>query len=176
MNHQSPQYCRNLFVASAMFVTFFLATSASAVSAPQNTPVDPYTQDSRILTDVEIKQLAGFMVKYGHDAPLDFSVTTALGLTRPGDVEMTLRQLNVTPPNQMVHAYHVLDDGGYLIVTRTHVSARIYRANAQQELVAAVDKVTNQAPVAIPVEFAQKELKAELAYWAKIADQYAGKL
>ncbi|MEO8115005.1 MAG: hypothetical protein ABI655_11520, partial [Phenylobacterium sp.] len=75
--------------------------------------------------------------------------------------------------NPVSRAYHlVAEDGGYLIMAVSQTSARTYRADARQQLVAAVDKVTAQAPTPIPRAEAQGELKAEFAYWAAIADRF----
>jgi hypothetical protein len=63
-------------------------------------------------------------------------------------------------------------DGGFLLLTVSKVSARAFRANAKRELVSAVDKKANEAPVAIPVADAKKELEAEFTYWISIADKY----
>jgi hypothetical protein len=50
--------------------------------------------------------------------------------------------------------------------------ARAYRANPRQELGAAVEKRANVPPVVIPASDAERWFKAEISYWADIADQF----
>ncbi|MDE2143420.1 MAG: hypothetical protein KGJ84_13515, partial [Elusimicrobia bacterium] len=82
---------------------------------------------------------------------------------------LTLRQMGILR-DRTGHAYQVTADGGFLIMTGSVEGARIYRANPKQELIAAVSKKTGFAPVAIPAADAQRELDAEFAFWAAIAD------
>ncbi len=114
--------------------------------------------------------LAELLIRFGHDTPLDTSATTALGLTKAGET-LNVRQLTVDT-TQPGHAYMRTGDGGFLLLTVSKVSARAFRANAKRELVSAVDKKANEAPVAIPVSDAKKELEAEFTYWISVADQY----
>jgi hypothetical protein len=142
-------------------------------ASPRPTAASFTPAEKMPLSDTEIQKLSKLLAEHGADAPLSSAVTTALGLTRPGE-SLTLRQLHVYFDNKTrAHAYHLLpNDGGYLILAVSPTDARSYRANIKQELIAAVDTFTGQAPVVIPVADAQKELAAEFAYWAGIADKF----
>ena len=142
-----------------------------AMIAPQGSITTPATEEKPLLSDQQVQRLAHFMVNFGIDSPLATAVTTALGLTKAGETKV-FRQLNVPFDGHLAHAYHRTEDGGFLLVTASTVSARTFRADAKQQLVAAVDTKPGLAPVAIPVADAQAELKNELAYWANVADKF----
>jgi hypothetical protein len=127
-------------------------------------------QDEPVLSPVRIERLAKLIAEHSHDAAIDSSVTTSLGLTRPGEV-LTLRQLSLRLA-PVVRLYHRLPDGGWLFVMISPESARAYRANPRQELVAAVEKRTGEPPVVIPASDAERWFKAEISYWADVADHF----
>jgi hypothetical protein len=143
------------------------------VIAPRTSTPAPAADEAPALTDAQVKILAKLLVDYGHDTALGSNVTSALGITAPG-ATITVRQISTPFDGHLARAFHILSDGGFLVAAVSAGNARTYRANAKQELVAAVDTKTGQAPVVIPVADAQRELKAELAFWAATADQLGG--
>jgi len=149
------------------------AYEPATAAAPRSAVATPVSFSRTVLTETEVQKLAKLMAAHGADMPVNAAVTVALGLTAPGET-MTLRQLGVTFPNDsLIHTYNPLpNDKGTLFYVVSPASARTYYANAKQELVGAVDKKTGEAPVIIAAAVAQKELDAELAYWAALADRF----
>lgn len=140
--------------------------------APKNTPSAPTAAENFTLTDIQIQKLLKLTIDHGHDITIDQSVTAALGLTGPGE-SLTVRQVHVITNPQLGHAFQkAMKDDGYLFGTVYPDSFRVYRTNANQELMGAVEKHPNQVPVVIPVADAQQQLQVELAYWGTIADKF----
>ncbi len=129
--------------------------------------------DMAALRTARFQRLVDLMVQYGHDTTLSSPVTTILGLAAQNET-ITLRQLTIDPkatdPNR--HAYMRTADGGFLLLKRTTVSARAYRADAKQELMSAVEAKPGKEPTVIPMADARKELAAEFDYWIAIASQF----
>jgi hypothetical protein len=147
------------------------AAAPAAAPTPRTIPNDPAANDAPHLTSAQILKLSQLLAKFSRDLPPDPIVTNALGLTRDGE-SIVLRQLDISPDHQTVHAYIVTPDGGYLYIVSVVGKARSYRANSKQELVVAVEAAATGAPVVIPAADAKKELQAEIVFWASVADTH----
>lgn len=141
--------------------------------APQSTPAAPAAPAADFkLSDVQIQKLLKLTIDHGHDTMIDRSVTTALGLTAPGE-PMVVRQVTLIINPKFSRAFQKsTKDDGYLFGTVFPDSFKVYRTDAQQALLGAVEKRPNQPPVVIPVADAQRDLQAELVYWGSVADRF----
>lgn len=139
---------------------------------PKTAPSAPAAAVNPPLSDIQIQKLLKLTIDHGHDIDIDVSVTAALGLTAPGEI-LNVRQVSITVNPQLHRAFQkIMSDGGYLFGAGSPDSFRAYRTNAKQELIAAVEKNSNQAPVVVPIVEAQQQLKVEAAYWGMVADKF----
>ena len=122
------------------------------------------------LTGDQQKKLAALMAAYGHDVALSQPVTDALGLSKGGEV-LTLRQLTVDEHPEL-HTYIPLADRGFIFFFIDTTAARSYRLDGNFKFVAAVSKKKGQEPVVIPISDAYRNVQAEIAYWAALADKH----
>jgi len=128
-----------------------------------------------ILSRVQIQKLQDLMVDHGHDSHVDPAIAKAVGLIKSAK-PLVLRQLTMSEDmsdhSQRTHAFQLTTSGGGLLLAVASLDGvRVYRTNAKQELVAAVFEEPHKPLAAIPLPEARKGLKAELVYWAAIADQ-----
>jgi len=139
---------------------------------PQTTPSAPAAAENPPLSIIQIQKLLKLTIDHGHDIALDKYVTAALGLTAPGET-LTLPQVSIAVNPQLIRSFEkITSDGGYLFGAGTAASYKAYRTNANLELIAAVQKNTDQAPVAVPIAEAQQQLMIEIAYWGMVADHF----
>jgi hypothetical protein len=98
-------------------------------------------------------------------------VTHAFGLTR-GQQTISLRQLGLRDHDGRIHACNRLDgDVGFLLGVIMADGVHIYKIDSALVLKAAVIKNDGQAPVSLSLSEAEKGLRAELEFWARMADR-----
>lgn len=132
-------------------------------------PASLQAQSSALTAD-QRNTLTMLLANVGHTIALDSVVTAALGLSKGGEI-LTLRQLTVNGhPN--LHTYIPLPDGGVLLSVLDTKGAWACRLDADLKLITAVFKLPDHAPVVIPVSDAERNVQAELAYWAAVAGRH----
>jgi hypothetical protein len=158
-------------VASLAILAILPLVSTSLQAQSQATNTAPEASIPKpILTADQQKKLAALMAKYGKDAWLDSAVTAALGISQ-GDEALIPRQLTSSLP-PLLHAYIPLPDGDILLGLQVNGTAWNYRLDANLKLVAAVSKISGQAPTIIPMSDAERNVHTELAFWAAVADRH----
>jgi hypothetical protein len=150
-------------------MNFALALLMSGAVSIQATALKP------ILSHVQIQKLQELTAAHGHDSHVDPAIAKAVGLTKSAK-PLVLRQLTMSEDmsdhSQRTHAFQLTTSGGGLLLAVASLDGvRVYRTNAKQELVAAVFEEPHKPLAVIPAAEAQNGLKAELVYWAAIADQ-----
>ena len=160
--------CRKLNCLAAI-MNIALALLLSGAVSIQAAALKP------ILSPVQIQKLQELMADHGHDSHVDPAIAKAVGLTK-SDKPLVLRQLTMSEDtsdhSQRTYAFQLTTSGGGLLLAVAFLDGvRVYRTNPKQELVAAILEEPHKPLVAIPLAEAQKGLKAELIYWAAIADQ-----
>ena len=152
-----------------------LWTPAKFASAQVATNANSVPTTKILLTEKQQQKLAALLLSQGDTVPLRTTVTTALGLTREGEV-LTLRQLMTTDGKKLDHVYIRCPDGGLILAFFPNGAwCCSYRFNSNLKLVAAVSKRKGVAPVVIPLSEAEAESQNQLSYWASIADEFGPK-
>ncbi|MFI5345427.1 MAG: hypothetical protein ACHQ51_03530 [Elusimicrobiota bacterium] len=138
---------------------------------PQTASAAPAAAAANPLSDIQIQKLIKLTVDHGHDVTLSHFITNALGVTVPGEL-LTVRQVSIIVSPELSRAFQKSKDDGYLFLTITPAGYKVYRTDANEALIAAVEIPPGQGPVAIAVADAQQQLAAEIAYWGAIADRF----
>jgi len=129
----------------------------------------PAMAEEASLTDAQMQKLLARCQTQGVPTKLWQPMVDALGLASPHVVQMVYTE-HVTRNR---HAFQKeSSDGGYVFSATEGDSddGTAYRTSAQQALIVAVRMQKGSAPVAIPRDEALSGLKAELAFWAAVAD------
>ena len=140
------------------------------VAVSQSASAEPTSAGKPILSADQQKKLLALMAAHGQDEPLDPAGTAALGISKGNEV-LTLRQLGVNTPLG-VHGYIPLPDGGLMLGFSDETASSNYRLDANLRLIAAISMSTKQAPIAIPMPDAERNVQTELTFWAALADRH----
>lgn len=154
--------------AVLLAVLVFLGGSSFAQGASGDAPGD--AAPGPVLTAEHRLVLDKLLAYHGLNTVLLPSLTDALGLTRSGDT-LGVRQMNIVLDSGERHVFNRLDDGRMILAYVKGNVFNSYLVTSQVQLIAAVrETVPDQKVSALPFAEAEKELAAELAYWAEIAD------
>jgi hypothetical protein len=157
----------------AILGVWAMLTFASTDLQAQGTATNPAPTASipaPAWTAAQQKRIATLMSTYGKVGPLNTDVTAAFGLSKGNEVLSAPILTFNEPP--LLRAYISLPDGSMLLVVRDSVTTLYYHLDANQTLIAAVSKSPDQAPVVIPSPDAERNVAAQLRYWAVLADRH----
>ncbi len=143
-----------------------------AVSAPMSAPAAAQApaEAPAPLSPAQIAKLHALTASYGHDSPIDKSVTDALDLTTGADI-LTLRELTTPHPDKSVNVISFLPNSENILVAfQDNIAIYIYKVTPDFKLIAAIRKVYDGLPVVIPFAEAQADARTQLEYWAQVAD------
>jgi hypothetical protein len=147
------------------------AVEAVSAQTPAAVPASVPAPASGTLTETQLQALVRLANTKGQRGKLNQLVTNALGLTSGTDPIAPL-QYTMHDPKGFGHAFCVLDGGsGYILGIAYPGRAEIYYVGLDLSLKAALNKRKDENPESIATGDAQKNLSAEFAYLALIADQ-----
>jgi hypothetical protein len=131
----------------------FVPASLQAQNAANEAPI----------SEIQLKKINDFLAAKGRDQDIGAAVSEKLGL--PTNV---IRQLAIKDRLGNVHAYHRLPNGGMLFAFISDMTAYNYRLDPNFKVVASVAMTDN-----VPSEIKAPDTgaKAEIAVWARFADQ-----
>jgi hypothetical protein len=168
-----------LFTILALFTSATVATAADPVPASaaapaantsiasvNNTPSPSTTPPP--LSDKQLKKLNDFLAAKGKDKSLGEFISNKFNLHENTYKQVALKD-DIT---KTVHVYAALPDNGMLFAilppTDPTAASYLYRLDSKFKIVASVS-FTNHVPSEI--KDPEKGAKAELAFWAAVADQ-----
>lgn len=148
-------------------------TPPASAAAPQPAPASASAPSvpASPLTEPEIQHLLALGVEHGHDIPVSAKVTTALGLTAPGQ-QATYRQLSLGKDKDSQHGFQKTGDDSYLLILDVSGGFIAIRTNARMELVGAVKQAKDGTVTVVPLPDAQSTLQTELAFWHAVANKF----
>ena len=119
---------------------------------------------SAVFTAEQRNKLAKFMDEHGHKVSLNTNVTTALGITKPGQ-SLTINQLILDESSTIKHTYMILPNGGFLIAVDDLAApaSYVYRLDANFMLIAGVKGIPSSV-AAIPTSDAKRAVDVENNY------------